>query len=127
GLRRKTGVGPAAVNTVSGNIFTVGAGGEALSLVEDATVADDLIASNNTVSIAGGGLQGAFDLAGNNGDLTVGAATYAENVASNNANMTLAFNGATVDSLALTGAGTQISGNLTGVGNLSFADLTLLG
>ncbi|MGB3810568.1 MAG: filamentous hemagglutinin N-terminal domain-containing protein [Parvibaculum sp.] len=71
------GVGLAqGANTFTGNTFDiVYAGGHALQYYGTASP-NDLSASDNTVSISGGSLQGAVDLAGTDGDLNLAAGSY---------------------------------------------------
>jgi len=102
-------------NSFSGNSFTIAAGGDALNYYGSATYAA-LVAADNTVSIEGGGLQGAVDLAGAGGLVDAGAATYNETITIRHG-LTLA--GAGMDQTHLTG-GINLS-------NTAFSNLTLRG
>src|SRR5690606_27915330 len=66
-------------NAFSGNTFNIAAGGDALNLYGTAS-ATDMSGANNIVTIAGGGLQGAVDLALDDGTVNVGDGIYAEDV-----------------------------------------------
>lgn len=115
-------------NSFSGNTFTIGAGGDALNLYGSALAAD-MTGGDNIVTIAGGGLQGAVDLALDNGTVNVGDGTYAEDVLVSTVR-TLRFGAVSVDGLTLAAgaAGSGVSGDVTSTGDLAFAgDVTLLG
>ena len=121
-------------NSFSGNTFTIAAGGDALNLYGTAS-ATDMTGEDNTVTIAGGGLQGAVDLALDNGTVNVGDGTYAEDVLVSGVR-TLLFGDVAVDGLTLTtaAAGSGLSGRLTASGDIVFDgaviltdDLTLTG
>ena len=115
-------------NSFSGNTFTIGTGGDALKLYLTASAAD-MTGGNNTVTIAGGGLQGAVDLALDDGTVNVGDGTYAEDVLVSGVR-TLQFGEVTVDGLTLAAgaAGSGVSGDVTSTGDLAFVgDVTLLG
>ncbi|MEH6665207.1 MAG: filamentous hemagglutinin N-terminal domain-containing protein, partial [Brevundimonas sp.] len=101
-------------NSFSGNSFTIAAGGDALNYYGSATFAG-LVVSGNSVSIEGGGLQGAVDLAGTGGSVDAGAATYNETVTIRHG-LTLA--GAGMDETFITG-GIALTG--------AISDLTLSG
>jgi len=97
------GILPGA-NTLSGNAFTVEAGGEALALYGGA-VASSLVTSGNTVTVGEGAtLQNAAALAGTDGTLYVGAGTYAEAITITQAGLTIAALDAD-DKPVITGAG----------------------
>jgi|GEM_PF-2218710 len=79
----------AFANSVSGNTFNLGAGAAGLALYGGAT-ASQIDTVDNIVSISGGtALQGAADLAGEDGTLNVGAGTYAGGAQLNNAGLTM--------------------------------------
>ena len=97
-----------SANSFTGNIFDMGASGDALNYYGSASAAD-LTASGNTVNIAGGGVQGAVDLAGTDGALNLAAGSYTLPGELKIAN----------DGLTLTGAGdglTILDSNSTGYG-----------
>lgn len=99
-------------NTFTGNIFDISASGTALALHGSAS-ASDLIASSNTVSINGGGLQGAVDLTGAGGNLNVLGGTYTEDVVINGAR-NISFAGATLNKFT-TNVATAIGGTVSTV------------
>ncbi len=115
-------------NSFSGNTFTMGVGGDALALYWTASAAD-MTGGDNTVTIAGGNLQGAVDLALGNGTVNVGDGTYAENVLVSGVR-TLRFGDVSVNGLTLAAgaAGSGLSGDVASTGDLAFVgDVTLLG
>jgi filamentous hemagglutinin family protein len=111
-------------NTFTGNTFDLGAAGNALALYGTAS-ADDMTASGNTVSISGGGLQGAVDLMGTGGDLNVLGGTYAEDVVVNGASRNISFTGATINKFT-TNVATAIGGTVSAVNGFFLNGLTTL-
>jgi len=83
------GILPGA-NHLTGNTFTIEAGGDALGLYNGAA-ASDLSLSKNTVTVGEGtNLQDAIALAGTDGTVNVGAGTYAEAITVTQEGLTIA-------------------------------------